>query len=338
MTEYTICLSAALLSLIICAVTLKILIPKLRELKIGQHILKLGPSWHAEKEGTPTMGGIAFALSITVVFIIFLSLILALDINGMIFGMPFSQKGIYGALFSLLYSLLCGACGAVDDVCKLVKKQNAGLSAKQKYLILLAITILYLFAMHRFCDLGTTLFIQFFNVELEMGIGFWVFSTVLLTGMVNAVNLTDGIDGLCGSVSAVVLLYFLACALYIGSAELSVLSCAAFGGVCGFLIFNLHPARIFMGDTGSLFLGALISSLAFAVGSPMILFAVGIVFMWEAFSVIIQVIFFKMTKKRVFKMAPFHHHLEKNGWSEGAVVCLFTSITAACVVLCMIFA
>ena len=221
----------------------------------------------------------------------------------------------------------------VDDLCKLRNKDNKGLSAWQKYLILLFNTVVFLLAMKRFCGLGTELYIPFLGVTIELGWWFWIFAVVLLTGTVNAVNLTDGVDGLCGSVSAVVMLFFFAVFLSSGDTALALLSCLGFGGCMGFLGYNLHPASVFMGDTGSLFLGALVSGLAFALGSPAVLFIVGAVYMFEAFSVILQVLVYKVCKKRVFKMAPFHHHLEKCGWSENAIVGVFTVCTAVFAVI-----
>lgn len=319
-------------SLLISAVILRAMIPKLRELKLGQHILKIGPEWHNAKEGTPTMGGISFAVSVSVVFA---------AVSIILFAVPEAEwkpaaETFYPAILALCYALLCGCCGAVDDMTKLRKKENAGLSASKKYLVLLIATAAYLYGMRRLCGLGTSIYIPFIEIELEMGIWFWVFSAVLLTGTVNAVNLTDGVDGLCGSVTAVAALYFLAQSLYIGNAPLAVLSCACFGGCGGFLVYNLYPARVFMGDTGALFLGGLISGLAFGAASPTVLFIVGFVYMLEALSVILQVLFYKLTGRRIFRMAPFHHHLEKCGWSERRIVAFFTFLTAALAMLCAV--
>lgn len=319
-------------SLLISAVILRLMIPKLRELKMGQHILKIGPEWHSAKEGTPTMGGISFAISISAVFI---TVSIILFSNSEVEWLSGTEK-FYPAILALGYALLCGACGAVDDMTKLIRKENAGLSASQKYLVLLIATAAYLYGMRQFCGLGTSIYIPFVKIQFEMGIWFWVFSAVLLTGTVNAVNLTDGVDGLCGSVTAVAALYFLAQSLYISNVPMAVLSCACFGGCGGFLVYNLYPAKVFMGDTGALFLGGLISGLAFGTASPIVLFVVGFVYMWEALSVIVQVLFYKLTGRRIFRMAPFHHHLEKCGWTERKIVAFFTVLTAVLAMICAV--
>ncbi|MBR2460388.1 MAG: phospho-N-acetylmuramoyl-pentapeptide-transferase [Clostridia bacterium] len=327
--DYAIYVGASFLGMSLTALILKYLIPALREYKIGQRILTDGPGWHKSKEGTPTMGGIAFGTVIPGIFLLF-----------GLFALNFWDEGIgsvsdlYPAITVSAYGFLCGLCGVADDICKLKHKANNGLTAWQKYLLLLIVTVGFLFVMNRFCGLDTQLYIPFFDVHFELGSWYWVFAVILLTGTVNAVNLTDGIDGLCGSVSATVALFFFACAIAASAFGLALLSCAAFGGCLGFLLFNAYPARVFMGDTGSLFLGALLSGLAFALDLPVFLFLVGAVYMLEAFSVIMQVLYFKATGKRIFKMAPFHHHLEKSGWSEKRIVWVFTALTASVAVVC----
>ncbi len=330
--ETLICTAAALASLILSATLLAALIPKLRTLGVGQHILKIGPSWHLCKEGTPTMGGIAFAASVTAVLAVSIPLCRGIEGVPETFG-----NGAPSALAALGYALLCGACGVIDDLAKLLKKENAGLRAWQKFTLLLLSSVAYLLVMHRVCGLGTVIRIPFTGIYADMGAWYWVLAAVLLTGTVNAVNLTDGVDGLCGSVSAVASLYYIACALCIGSGAQALLGCAMLGGCGGFLVYNLPPAKVFMGDTGSLFLGALICGLAFGTGTPLTLFAVGIVFMWEAFSVILQVLFYKVTGRRIFKMAPFHHHLEKSGWSERRITAVLSAVTGAVVLAFILF-
>ncbi len=311
---------AALLGAGGTAVFLKLLIPALRRLRIGQRILADGPVWHKKKEGTPTMGGVAFDAVIPLVFAAF-TLFLAMR-DGFVTALNSP------ALWVAVYALGCGLCGMVDDLFKLRRKENKGLSAIQKYLVLLFVTVVFLFGMNRFCGLGTLLYVPFVHVTVDLGFFFWIFAIILLTGTVNAVNLTDGVDGLCGAVTAAVLLSFFAISLCYEKTSLSLLSAVGFGGCMGFLVFNLHPAAVFMGDTGSLFLGALVSGLAFAIGSPLSLFIIGFVYMLEALSVILQVIVFKTTGKRLFKMSPFHHHLEKCGWSENRIVVFFTALSA----------
>ena len=329
-TENLLLVLAALLGAGITAAVLKVIIPVLRRLKFGQRILADGPVWHKKKEGTPTMGGIAFDAVIPVVFAVLL-IVLAV-INGG-YGSVLRSP----ALWVTVYALGCGLCGMADDLCKIRRKENKGLSAAQKYLSLLFVTVVFLFAMNRFCGLGTSLYIPFVKRTVELGLFYWIFAVVLLTGTVNAVNLTDGVDGLCGSVTAAVMLFFFALSLRTESFALSTLSAVGFGGCMGFLVFNLHPAAVFMGDTGSLFLGALVSGMAFALGSPLCLFVIGFVYMWEAFSVILQVAVFKATGRRVFRMSPFHHHLEKRGWSENMIVGVFTALTVALGVVYFVF-
>ncbi|MBQ9117245.1 MAG: phospho-N-acetylmuramoyl-pentapeptide-transferase [Clostridia bacterium] len=316
--EHVIYVATAILGMVATAIALKFLIPVLREYKIGQRILTEGPGWHIGKQGTPTMGGIAFGVVIPLIS----------AIGMLIYAMYLGEVEHYSAIAVAVYALLCGGCGVVDDICKLKHKANNGLKAWQKYLLLLILTVGFLAFLNLVCGLETQLFVPILDTYVELGSWYWVFATVLLTGTVNAVNLTDGIDGLCGSVSAVVALFFFACALNASQSGIAILSAAAFGGCMGFLVFNLHPAKVFMGDTGSLFLGALLSGFAFALDIPIALFIVGIVYMIEAFSVIAQVLFFKLTGKRIFKMAPFHHHLEKCGWSEKRIVRVFTALSA----------
>jgi len=320
-TEYYYMVFAALIGAASTAIILKLLIPVLRKMRIGQYILSDGPVWHRKKEGTPTMGGIAFGAVIPVIFAISIAVT-----QGM--GGGFGALLASPALWVVLYAVMCGLCGLADDICKMRRRENKGLTAPQKYITLLVATVLFLFAMNRFCGLDTALYIPFIGVTVELGFIYWIFAVILLTGTVNAVNLTDGVDGLCGSVTAAVLLFFFTLSLWVENIPLSVLSAVGFGGCMGFLVFNLHPAAVFMGDTGSLFLGALVSGIAFALGSPLVLFIIGLVYMLEALSVILQVAFFKATGKRIFRMAPFHHHFEKCGWSERRIVGIFTVLTA----------
>lgn len=326
-TENIALVLAAFIGAAATAIILKLLIPALRAMKVGQRILSDGPVWHVKKEGTPTMGGVAFGAVIPTVFLS-LGAFIASKTGAVRIDLTSP------ALWVALYALACGLCGAVDDLCKLKRRENKGLSAWQKYLFLLAFTVLFLMALNHFCGLGSLIYIPFVGVNVELGFIYWIFAVILLTGTVNAVNLTDGVDGLCGSVTAAVLLFFFATSLLREDTALSLLSAAGFGGCMGFLVFNLHPAAVFMGDTGSLFLGGLVSGLAFAIGSPLSLFVVGLVYMLEAFSVILQVIVFKASGKRVFRMAPFHHHLEKCGWSEKWIVRFFTALT---VILCIVY-
>lgn len=304
------------------AVSLRFLIPKLRSMKMGQKILDIGPRWHKSKEGTPTMGGIAFAGSVVVV----LSAAIAfLQING---------KGSEFMPLLLTLLLAVGNCviGIVDDLTKFRKKQNEGLTAAQKFALQLAMAGAFLALMHLYGNMDTKLAIPFTEYELELGWFYYIFALVFITGMINSVNLTDGIDGLAASVTLVVGI-FLAVLGSIAYVELAVLGSAIVGATLGFLVYNFYPARVFMGDTGSLFLGGLVAGAAFMIDNPLLIALVGIVYICEALSDIIQVGVYKLTHKRVFKMAPIHHHFEKCGWSEIRIVIVFSLVTVLCSVL-----
>lgn len=245
------------------------------------------------------------------------------------------QKEIKSVLAVLALALGNGLIGLIDDRAKLMKKQNEGLLAWQKYLLQLIVGGLYLLLLRTLGLADTTLSLPFTDVTLELGIGYYVVALLLITGMVNSVNLTDGIDGLASTVSLVVGGFFALAAFAAEARSLSLLSAALMGGVIGFLVYNFHPARVFMGDTGSLFLGGFLTGCAFALGEPLIILLCGLVFVIEAASVILQVSVFKLSgrKKRLFKMAPIHHHFEQCGWNEYKIVAVFG---VASVVFCTI--
>ncbi len=319
MEKYIIMLLPMLIALLGTALTLRFLIPILKSKKMGQKILDIGPRWHKDKEGTPTMGGIAFLVFIT---------LSAVSVWGYLF---FSNRvelmELYVPLITVLYAVLNGLIGLIDDARKLKRKQNEGLTAKEKYLLQLIAAVAYVIALMLLGASDTSVYVPFFGFYFDLGIFRYPLALLFLTGFGNAVNLTDGIDGLCGSVSAVVALFLTVYSVSIAEIGGTVLCSALFGGCIGFLIYNLHPARVFMGDTGSLFLGALISAAFLALGNPLALFLVGAVYLAEAASVIIQVVFFKLTGKRVFLMAPLHHHFEKMGMTENAITLVSVFIT-----------
>ncbi len=296
-------------------------IPILKSKKMGQKILDIGPRWHKSKEGTPTMGGICFIVAILLV------LAAALLIN---------QKEIKSVVAILVLALLNGLIGLIDDRAKLMKKQNEGLLAWQKYLLQLVAAGIYLFLLQMLGLANTMLSLPYTDISIELGIGYYVVALILITGMVNSVNLTDGIDGLASTVSLVIGGFFALVAFAAEIRSLTLLSAALIGGMIGFLVYNFHPARVFMGDTGSLFLGGLLTGFAFALGEPLIILVCGLVFVFEAISVMLQVSVFKLSgrKKRLFKMAPVHHHFEQCGWNEYKIVAVF-GIAA---VLCCVFA
>ncbi|MBO5305869.1 MAG: phospho-N-acetylmuramoyl-pentapeptide-transferase, partial [Clostridia bacterium] len=270
--------------------------------------------------GTPTMGGICFIAAM----IITVGAALVVD-----------QREIKSILSVLTLALLNGLIGLIDDRAKLMKKKNEGLLAWQKYLLQLVAAGIYLFLTEALGLTNTTLAIPFTDITLELGIFYYVIALILITGMVNSVNLTDGIDGLASTVSLVVGGFFALAAFAAEMRSLTLLSAALIGGAIGFLVYNFHPARVFMGDTGSLFLGGFLTGCAFALGEPLIILVCGLVFVVEAASVILQVSVFKLSgrKKRLFKMAPIHHHFEQCGWNEYKIVAVFGGVT---LLLCLL--
>ncbi len=305
---------AFLLTLITTFLLEKKFIPFLMRIKMGQTILEIGPRWHKSKEGTPTMGGLFFIGGILA--------------SVALFGIPLLVRGGDLRLIKVfVMSLLYGVVGFIDDFVKFVKKRNKGLTAIQKLIFQFAIAAGFLFSMKE--ELTTSLDLPFTDLSLELGVFYWVFAIVFLVLVTNAVNLTDGIDGLAGSTTLVAFVFFAAIAFLQNQLEGAMLSFAVCGAMIGFLIYNIYPARIFMGDTGSLFLGGAVAGMAFWLNKPLLLVLVGFVYLFEALSVVLQVGCYKLTKKRIFKMAPFHHHLEMCGWREPRIVsfsCILTAI------------
>lgn len=303
---------------------LRKLIPVLRSKKIGQKIYEIGPRWHKGKEGTPIMGGLAFIIA---------ALLGVLVLTGVYiyFGRADELLGVW---LTLALALLNGLIGFFDDYTKLIKKQNQGFLAWQKLLLQIIVAAVYLWAMSVCGFIDTALEIPFTDITLELGIFYYFFAIVFIAGMVNSVNLTDGIDGLCSSVTAVVGSMFVLYAFTALRPELAVMPATVIGGTVGFLMYNFYPAKIFMGDTGSLYLGGAVVGMAFLADEPLIILIAGIIYLTEVVSVILQVGFFKLTHgKRIFKMAPIHHHFEKCGWSEIKIVGAFTAVTViACVI------
>ena len=306
-------------TLALTAIFSRILIPKLKSLKVGQKILDIGPRWHKNKEGTPTMGGLAF---IGANIIVFSLAILGLTLFGK--GVP----NLWATIICFLFALSNGLIGIIDDRAKIFKKQNQGLTAPQKYLLQLVSAGLFLFFMTLCGAITTEIYIPFAGKIVDFGWFYYVFSLILITGFVNSVNLTDGLDGLASSVTFVVAGFFAVAAFASAALELSVFSALTIGATLGFLVYNFYPAKIFMGDTGSLYLGGMVVAMAYLLGNPMIIFLVGIIYLAESFSVILQVGYFKLTHgKRLFKMSPIHHHFEKCSWSEIKIVFVFSVIT-----------
>ena len=318
---YIISLSA---TFILTAIILKFLIPVLKSKKMGQKILDIGPRWHKSKEGTPTMGGLSFLIALTAVLTI---LFIVLSIQG-------KAEKLCFAVISLIFSVVNAAIGMLDDRTKFAKNKNEGLLSWQKYLLQLIATALFIGVAAYYGYIDTVLYVPFFKVTLNLGIFYYMFAAILITGIINSVNLADGIDGLAASETAVIAAFYSAVAFTLNALPLGAIAGATLGACLGFLVYNFYPARVFMGDTGSLFLGALVISMAFMAGNPLIIVVCGFMYVSEALSDIIQVLYFKLTHgKRFFKMAPIHHHFEKCGWSEIKVVTVFSAIT---LILCAV--
>lgn len=298
------------------------LIPFLRRLHFGQTILDIGPAWHKSKQGTPTMGGIMFIAGITIA-ILAGWLTLELSEQGVVDA---SAAGSFYLWGGLLMALAFGLIGFLDDYISVVKKQNLGLKAGQKSLAQLLVAVVYLAAQQIFAP--TTSFWLPFIGDLDIGIFYYPLMLFIIVGTVNAVNLTDGIDGLDASVTMVAAMGFMVIASIAGFSQMNLLAAALAGGCLGFLVWNFHPAKVFMGDTGSLFLGGMVVALAFGLRRPLLLVFIGIVYVVETLSDIIQIGSVKLTGKRVFKMAPIHHHFEMSGWSEVKIVAVFSAVTA----------
>lgn len=303
----------------------------LRKMKFGQKILEIGPKWHMNKQNIPTMGGFMFMIGIAVSV-----LILSVPAGGVAEGAH--RAGSYFAV--PLIALAYGFVGMVDDWAKIRKKQNAGLSAGQKLLLQIAVAAVFLSLLRLTGGLTSGLWIPGANVTVELPwIVYLVFAIVVVVGCDNAVNLTDGIDGLAASVTIPVAIFFAAVGACQQNTGVMVFAGALAGALAGFLIFNFNPAKVFMGDTGSLFLGGAVAGLAFACDMPLMLIPVGLIYICETLSVMLQVSYFKATHgKRLFKMAPIHHHFEMCGWGERKIVGVFTTITVImCILAWMLF-
>ena len=305
----------------ITAVVGRLLIPALRRLKAGQAIKEIGPSWHMTKQGTPTMGGLMF--------------IIGIGITILVLGWRNMLAGDFSHLYVYVFSLVFGAIGFIDDYQKVKHHRNTGLTAPQKFILQLAAAVAFLCLMRYEGMLTNELYIPFFNTSVTLNwIVYLVFAAFVIVGCVNAVNLTDGIDGLATGVTFVVMVFFTVACLLWKLTTLALFPAALAGGLAAFFVYNHHPAKVFMGDTGSLFLGGAVAALGFALDMPLILILVGIIYIAETLSDIIQVAYFKATHgKRFFKMAPLHHHLELSGWSEAKLVTVFSGITLVCCVL-----
>lgn len=295
------------------------LLPVLRALKAGQSIREVGPIWHNYKAGTPMMGGLMFIFSA----------VICLLINA------FTMQD-YTVFYVLALALCFGSVGFLDDFFKLKYKRNLGLTSLQKAMLQMAVSALYLYLLYKQGVMSCNLYIPFVNVVVENihPLVYIFFAMFVMVGCVNAVNLTDGVDGLSSSVTIPVMVFFTVAAAAKQRFDLALLPASLVGGLIAYLFYNWHPAKVFMGDTGSLFLGGVVCALAFALDMPLILILVGLVYIIETLSVILQVFYFKVTHgKRIFKMAPIHHHFEMCGWNEEKICFVFTGVS---VVMCIL--
>ena len=297
----------------------RILIPILRSHKAGQKILDIGPRWHKSKEGTPIMGGIGFILAILAVVALFFVYV----------GIKGEATKYIPLALTIAFAVSNGAIGFVDDYCKLIKKQNEGLTRKQKLVLQFAITAGYLCVMGYTGYLPSQIVIPLINLPIR-GVLWYILAAILTVGVVNGANFTDGLDGLASTVTYVIGIFFALFAFYAKDTGLSVVGGAIIGATLGFLLYNIHPAKVFMGDTGSLFLGAIVMGTLFQMQEPLLLFLVCAVYIFELLSTVLQILYFKATHgKRLFKMAPIHHHFEKCGWSENKIVIVFALVQFA---------
>lgn len=310
-------LFAFAISLAVCLVIGPVLIPALRRLKFGQSIRSDGPQRHLQKQGTPTMGGVMF----------FFSLIL---------GTIFLAGDSYIIYFLLVCAVGFGLIGFIDDYIKIVKKRSLGLTAKQKIIGQLTLSIILSTAAVKMLQISTEVLIPVLGWSVDFGVLYIPFLIFLLVGTTNAVNLTDGLDGLASGVTLIVALGYTLIGVLQGQTEVVVFGAALAGSCLGFLVFNHHPAKVFMGDTGSLLLGGAVAALAIMTKTELLLPLIGIIYVAEVVSDIIQVGVYKWKKVRVFKMAPLHHHFELCGWSETKVVRVFWAATAIAVLLTLL--
>jgi len=310
--NFNILIISSVISFVIAVVSAPFLIPLFHRLKFGQEIREIGPDWHKKKSGTPTMGGVIFILPIVACTLVFVRTTISVAL--------------------VLFALSFGLVGFIDDYIKVVKKRNLGLTEKQKFLLQLLFAVLFIcISLYYLRLIDTKVFIPFLKIYVDFSLFYIPLALFVLIGTTNSVNLTDGVDGLATSVTIVVCIFFALLSYRLEMYDITGVNVIALTSLLGFLVFNRHPAKIFMGDTGSLFLGGLVCSNALLMRNPFILIIAGGVYVFETLSVIIQVFWFKKTGKRVFKMSPVHHHFEMCGWSEVRIVTVATLVTA---VLC----
>lgn len=324
-------LAVAAIGFAVSAVSGYFLIPYLHKLHFGQTILDIGPSWHKNKQGTPTMGGFMFIIAILIASVVGYFM-LGQGESDLWHGTRVEIARYWGVI---LLAASFGIIGFVDDYIKVVKKRNLGLTAIQKLIMQFVAAGLYMLILYTAGDTSTVLIIPFLG-QLDLGLLYFPLCVVGIVYITNSVNLTDGLDGLCGSVTCVSALGFMMVSAAMGFGGINLLATALAAACLGFLVWNFYPAKVFMGDTGSMFLGGMVTGLAFGVGMPLILAFLGIIYICESMSVVLQVISFKTTGKRIFKMSPIHHHFEMCGLSEVKIDFAFSAITAVGAVLAVL--
>ncbi len=315
MNAYTVLLiKAALAAFGLALIIGPVAIPVLHRLKFGQEIREIGPSWHKKKSGTPTMGGFIFIIPVICASLLFIR--------------------TPRVMFILIFSVVFGLIGFADDFIKVILKRNLGLTERQKSLLQILAAVLFVITGLKLGFIDTKVIIPFINKPVDFGFYFYViFSVFVIVGATNSVNLTDGVDGLAATVTVIVCVFFAAAAQRLKCDDVAAFGVANAAACAGFLLFNRYPAKVFMGDTGSLYLGGAVCFMAVVLRLPFILIVAGGVYVIETLSVIIQVTSYKLTKKRVFKMSPIHHHFEMCGWSERKIV---ASAAALALALCII--
>ena len=314
---------AAIVSFVVTAVVGKFLIPALVRLKAGQSIKEIGPKWHQGKQGTPTMGGLMFIIGIPIAVVV-----AYLFMHASTVGDPMSAIMRARMFYGLVLALLFGAIGFLDDYLKVVKKQNEGLTEKQKMALQILFGAVYLLLLHISGTQSTMVTIPYIGTY-DFGVFYYVFAMFAIIALSNAVNFTDGLDGLLSSVTLVLSIGYLIFCYLLGMGEMGIMAGALGGGCIGFLFWNHYPAKVFMGDTGSLFMSGMVIALAFGTGLPFFVVLFGIIYVIEIGSVVLQRCYFKLTHgKRIFKMSPIHHHFEMSGYTEKQIVVMFAVITA----------
>lgn len=321
MTSQLICL---IVSFVLTAILGKITIPILKKLKVGQNERTDGPRAHLKKQGTPTMGGIMMIISIIVISAVFCLISRDMSVCIPIIAIACASVGF-------------GIVGFIDDFKKVVLKNTEGLNPRLKMFGLLIISVMYTIFLIKYASIGTDIIIPFINYNLTLPIWLYIpFTILVMLSATNAVNLTDGVDGLAGSVSAIMVTAISIIAIKVGIESISIFGAIVVGTIIGFLIYNFYKAKVMMGDTGSLLLGGVISSMTIYLKLPLILLVIAIVPVCETLSVILQVLYFKKTGNRLFRMAPLHHHFELSGWRENKVVAVFSLVTLVASVLAII--